>query len=174
MPGRVRADRIAPGDIAVIYRHPTPRHAIAPVRKTKNRANYAKMLFCIIARKALPAEGSGKNIVNYATELAPGAAPRPVLQRIARHRRASLRPGMLAGATLSGHPPARLSAVGIPADCLTDDTARVPLANDAALYNHVNAADDEAFGLFSSPMRASAASSSCAGRRSPHPTSIRR
>lgn len=97
-----------------------------------------------------------KNIVNYATELAPWSGAQT---SIAAGSRATVAPafvrGMLAGAALSGHPPASLlSAVGIPADCLTDDTARVPLADYAALYNHVNAVlDDEAFGLFSSPMR---------------------
>ncbi|MDQ5902420.1 MAG: hypothetical protein QG672_3 [Pseudomonadota bacterium] len=63
--------------------------------------------------------------------------------------------GMLAGARHDGHDPAHLLAgVGIPPDCLDNDAARVPLADYAALYNHLNAIlDDEAFGLFSSPMR---------------------
>jgi len=63
--------------------------------------------------------------------------------------------GMLAGAVRSGHDAATLlAAVGIAPDCLVDDRARVPLAAYAALYNHVNALlDDEAFGLFSAPMR---------------------
>jgi len=62
---------------------------------------------------------------------------------------------MLAGAVHSGHDPATLlAAVGIPADCLTDDRARVPLLDYATLYNHLNTTlDDEAFGLFSTPMR---------------------
>lgn len=63
--------------------------------------------------------------------------------------------GMLAGAVHHGHDPAALlAAVGIAPDCLTDERARVPLAGYAALYNHVNAVlDDEAFGLFPTPMR---------------------
>lgn len=63
--------------------------------------------------------------------------------------------GMLAGARHAGHDPARLlAAVGIAPACLDDDNARVPLAAYAALYNHVNAVlDDEAFGLFQTPMR---------------------
>jgi AraC-like DNA-binding protein len=63
--------------------------------------------------------------------------------------------GMLAGAAHVGHDPAALlAAVSLPADCLVSDTARVPLADYAALYNHINATlDDEAFGLFSTPMR---------------------
>lgn len=63
--------------------------------------------------------------------------------------------GMLAGAAHTGHDPAALlAAVGIAADCLADDAARIPLADYAALYNHVNAVlDDEAFGLFAAPMR---------------------
>ncbi|MFC5303111.1 AraC family transcriptional regulator [Azospira restricta] len=62
---------------------------------------------------------------------------------------------MLAGAAHTGHDPAALlAAVGIAADCLADDAARIPLADYAALYNHVNAVlDDEAFGLFAAPMR---------------------
>lgn len=63
--------------------------------------------------------------------------------------------GMLAGAVQQGHAAtALLAAAGITPDCLSDDEARVPLANYAALYNHINAAlDDEAFGLFPEPMR---------------------
>lgn len=62
---------------------------------------------------------------------------------------------MLAGARHSGHDPiSLLGGVGIPPDCLDNDAARVPLADYAALYNHLNATlDDEAFGLFGSPMR---------------------
>lgn len=62
---------------------------------------------------------------------------------------------MLAGAVHRGHDPAALlAAVGIAPGCLADDRARVPLAGYAALYNHVNAVlDDEAFGLFPTPMR---------------------
>lgn len=64
--------------------------------------------------------------------------------------------GMLAGALHDGHDAgALLAAVGIDAACLVDDGARVPLADYAALYNHLNAVlDDEAFALLSSPMRA--------------------
>ena len=63
--------------------------------------------------------------------------------------------GMLAGALHDGHDAAALlAAVGIDPACLADDGARVPLADYAALYNHLNAVlDDEAFALFSSPMR---------------------
>ncbi len=63
--------------------------------------------------------------------------------------------GMLAGALHDGHDGAALlAAVGIAPACLADDAARVPLADYAALYNHLNAVlDDEAFALFSSPMR---------------------
>lgn len=64
--------------------------------------------------------------------------------------------GMLAGALHNGHDAATLlAAVGIAPDCLNDDGARVPLAAYAALYNHLNSVlDDEAFGLFQTPMRA--------------------
>lgn len=60
--------------------------------------------------------------------------------------------GMLAGMTRAGHDPAPLlAACGIDAAA---PTQRVPLAVYAALYNRVAAAlDDEAFGLFSAPMR---------------------
>ena len=63
--------------------------------------------------------------------------------------------GMLAGALHDGHDAAALlAAVDIDPACLGDDTARVPLADYAALYNHLNdLLDDEAFALFSSPMR---------------------
>lgn len=63
--------------------------------------------------------------------------------------------GMLAGAVHRDYDPVGLLAtVGIAADCLTDDTARVPIADYAALYNHLNLIlDDEAFGLFQNPMR---------------------
>jgi AraC-like DNA-binding protein len=47
-----------------------------------------------------------------------------------------------------------LAAVGIDAICLDDGSTRIPLARYAALYNHVAVTlDDEAFGLFPSPMR---------------------
>lgn len=63
--------------------------------------------------------------------------------------------GMLAGAIHQGYDAITLLATtGIPADCLGDDSARVPLAEYAALYNHINTVlDDEAFGLFVAPMR---------------------
>lgn len=63
--------------------------------------------------------------------------------------------GMLAGAVQRGlEAAAMLAAAGIAPDCLSDDGARVPLADYAALYNHINATlDDEAFGLFPEPMR---------------------
>ncbi len=63
--------------------------------------------------------------------------------------------GMLVGAEARGlRREALLEAVGIDPVCLADHGARVPLARYAALYNSVAAAlDDEAFGLFSSPMR---------------------
>lgn len=85
-----------------------------------------------------------QNIANSATVFAPRGTVAPAFVR-----------GMLAGAANQGHDPATLlAAVGIPPDCLADDTARVPLADYAALYNHVNAVlDDEAFGLFAGPMR---------------------
>jgi AraC-like DNA-binding protein len=62
---------------------------------------------------------------------------------------------MLAGAIQRGYTAAALlAAAGIAPDCLSNDEARVPLADYAALYNHINAAlDDEAFGLFPEAMR---------------------
>ena len=63
--------------------------------------------------------------------------------------------GMLAGARSEGYDATSLLvAVGIAPDCLIDEAARVPLAAYAALYNHMVAVlDDEAFALFSAPMR---------------------
>lgn len=63
--------------------------------------------------------------------------------------------GMLAGLVRMGNNPARLlAAAGISAGALTDPTVRIPLAAYADLYNRVAAdLDDEAFGLFSTPMR---------------------
>lgn len=66
--------------------------------------------------------------------------------------------GMLAGMARAGHSPAGLlAAAEIPENALADPTApeyRVPLAAYADLYNRVAAAlDDEAFGLFSTPLR---------------------
>jgi AraC-like DNA-binding protein len=63
--------------------------------------------------------------------------------------------GMLAGLRRTGRDPTPLlSAAGIDAAALGDPAARIPLAAYAELYNRVAAAlDDEAFGLFSVPMR---------------------
>lgn len=63
--------------------------------------------------------------------------------------------GMLAGAQNAGLDAAELlAAVGIDPACLGDASRRVPISDYAALYNHVNAVlDDEAFGLFPTPMR---------------------
>lgn len=64
--------------------------------------------------------------------------------------RGMLQPLILRG----GDPRPLLAAAGIDPDCLDDDSARVPLARYAALYNRVVAAqDDEAFGLFQAPLR---------------------
>ena len=84
------------------------------------------------------------NSATSATPIAPRGTVAPAFVR-----------GMLAGALHDGHDAAALlAAVGIDPDCLGDDSARVPLAEYAALYNHLNAVlDDEAFALFSSPMR---------------------
>jgi AraC-like DNA-binding protein len=63
--------------------------------------------------------------------------------------------GMLAGLARAGRDPAPLlAAAGIDAAALADPAARIPLAAYAELYNRVAAAlDDEAFGLFSAPLR---------------------
>lgn len=63
--------------------------------------------------------------------------------------------GMLAGMTRAGQDPVPLvRALGIDPAELDDATARIPIAAYAELYNRVAAAlDDEAFGLFSVPMR---------------------
>lgn len=63
--------------------------------------------------------------------------------------------GMLAGMARAGCDPAPLlAAAGIAPDRLADPAARIPLAGYAELYNRVALAlDDEAFGLFSAPLR---------------------
>lgn len=63
--------------------------------------------------------------------------------------------GMLAGMARAGRDPAPLlAAAGIDAATLADPAARIPLPAYAELYNRVAAhLDDEAFGLFSAPMR---------------------
>jgi AraC-like DNA-binding protein len=63
--------------------------------------------------------------------------------------------GMLAGMARNGSDPAPLlEAAGIAPARLADPEARIPLAAYAALYNRVvQALDDEAFGLFSAPLR---------------------
>lgn len=63
--------------------------------------------------------------------------------------------GMLAGARHAGHDPVQLlTTVGIDPRCLAPNGPRVPLDDYAALYNHLNRVlDDEAFGLFATPMR---------------------
>lgn len=62
--------------------------------------------------------------------------------------------GMLSGARTRGiDPAALLRAAGVPADCLADPAARVPLDGYVALYNGVVAAlHDEGFGLFAAPV----------------------
>lgn len=84
------------------------------------------------------------NIANYATPASPRGTVAPAFVR-----------GMLAGARQAGHSPEELlAAVGIDPGCLHDDSRRVPITDYAALYNHINAIlDDEAFGLFPTPMR---------------------
>lgn len=63
--------------------------------------------------------------------------------------------GMLAGmARADRNPVPLLAAVGIDPACLADPATRIPLAAYADLYNRIAASlDDEAFGLFSTPMR---------------------
>lgn len=63
--------------------------------------------------------------------------------------------GMLAGLVRAGRDPAPLlAAAGIDAAALADPAARIPLAAYAELYNRVALAlDDEAFCLFSAPLR---------------------
>ena len=63
--------------------------------------------------------------------------------------------GMLAGMARTGRPPGPLLATaGIAEATLADPSARIPLAAYAELYNHIaTELDDEAFGLFSAPLR---------------------
>ena len=63
--------------------------------------------------------------------------------------------GLLAGWQRQRRDPADLlAAAGIDAALLASDDSRIPLAAYADLYNRVALAlDDEAFGLFSTPMR---------------------
>jgi AraC-like DNA-binding protein len=63
--------------------------------------------------------------------------------------------GMLAGMARSGRDPAALlAATGISSATLANPAARVPITAYAELYNRVaRALDDEAFGLFSAPLR---------------------
>lgn len=63
--------------------------------------------------------------------------------------------GMLAGLPRSGHNAAALLArAGIAASDIDDPAARIPIERYAALYNLLNSElHDEAFGLFSTPMR---------------------
>ncbi len=84
------------------------------------------------------------NIANYASSAGSRSTVAPAFVR-----------GMLAGARHAGFDPrSLLAAVDIDDACLADDSRRVPVANYAALYNHINAVlDDEAFGLFPTPMR---------------------
>jgi len=63
--------------------------------------------------------------------------------------------GMLAGLVRDGRDPTSLlEAAGIAAASIADPSTRVPVERYAALYNlTTRAIDDEAFGLFSAPMR---------------------
>ena len=63
--------------------------------------------------------------------------------------------GLLAGLRAKGRrAEPLLREAGLPASCLTDPHARVPVAGYAALYNLVvRALDDEGFGLFRQPLR---------------------
>src|SRR5690242_4627473 len=90
-------------------------------------------------------------IVNYAKMSRPVLAPRPS-PRPGATVAAGFVSGMLAGAPEQA---ALLREVGMPAAVLHDPRARVALTQYAALYNRLVAAlDDEAFGLFSAPLRA--------------------
>ena len=64
--------------------------------------------------------------------------------------------GLLSGVRARRLPVAPLlRAAGLPAACLSDPAARVPVAAYAALYNAVvRSLDDEGFGLFREPLRA--------------------
>lgn len=125
--------------------HPTPAKIDSPVRKKpKFVQNTPNVKPATIAYNLNNRKDMQKNIAIRATSGSSRSTVAPAFVR-----------GMLAGAIHAGlAPESLLAAVGLPADCLTNDTARVPLADYAALYNHLNATlDDEAFGLFSTPMR---------------------
>ena len=71
------------------------------------------------------------------------------------HPRASVANGFVSG-MLAAVPDAKalLQANNLPQALLKDPAARLPLADYAALYNHVvRQLDDEGFGLFSQPLR---------------------
>lgn len=76
--------------------------------------------------------------------------------------------GMLAGVRLKGIDPAPfLAAAGVPATILSNEQARIPIGDYAALYNIVvRELDDEAFALFSSPLRLGTFEFLCRGVRS--------
>ncbi len=88
----------------------------------------------------------GQEVAKSAT-----ARPRPKRATVA----AGFVTGMLAGMLRTGRDPAPLlDAAGIAVAGLADPAGRVPLERYAALYNLLTQAlDDEAFGLFSQPMR---------------------
>lgn len=73
--------------------------------------------------------------------------------------------GMLAGPKQRGYDAAHLlERVGIAAQQLKDPAARIPIERYAALYNLLNhELDDEAFGLFSTPMRCGSFEFLCRG-----------
>ncbi|MCL2656651.1 MAG: AraC family transcriptional regulator [Betaproteobacteria bacterium] len=93
-----------------------------------------------------------------ATENAPGNAQRNSVA-------SAFVTGMLAGAVAHGFEPAALlTEVGIDAAALHDPAARVPLVQYGMLYECVaTTLDDEAFGLFSVPMRVGSFEFLCRG-----------